>query len=146
MASERVREALALFERGFNCAQAVCAACAAPLGLKEPVALRAAQAFGGGIAHRGETCGALSGALIVLGLKYGKVEALDDSARDATYAKARELFRRFEALHGSSVCRELIGFDLSDPEQYAEAKEAGVFKSTCPRLVRDAAEILGELL
>jgi C_GCAxxG_C_C family probable redox protein len=146
MPSEQAQRALALFDSGFNCAQAICAAYAPALGLDEPTALRAAQAFGGGIAHRGETCGALSGALIVLGLKYGKVKALDNAARDLTYAKVQELFSRFESLHDSTRCRTLIGFDLTDPAQCAAAKETGVFKNTCPALVRDAAEILEELL
>jgi C_GCAxxG_C_C family probable redox protein len=146
MPSERVQTAISRFESGFNCAQAVCSAYGPGLGLDERLALKAAQAFGGGIAHRGETCGALSGAIIVLGLKHGKVEASDDAARDLTYEKVQQLFDDFKARHGSCLCRELIGYNLSDPEQYRAAKEAAVFKTACPDFVRDAAEILEKLL
>lgn len=146
MPSEKVQDALARFDSGFNCAQAVCSAFAPALGLDERLALKVAQAFGGGIAHRGETCGALSGAIIVLGLKYGKVEASDDAARDQTYAKVGQLFDGFAARHGSCLCRDLTGYNLSDPEQYLAAKEAAVFKRACPGYVRDAAEILEGLL
>jgi len=144
--SDRVRAALARFEGGFNCAQAVCSAFGPPLGLDERTALRAAQAFGGGIAQRGEICGALAGALIVLGLQYGKTEAADDQSRDRTYTKARELLDRFRARHGSCSCRALIGYDLSEPSQRQAARDAGIFTDRCPGFVRDASEILESLV
>jgi C_GCAxxG_C_C family probable redox protein len=146
MQSTRVLRALATFEEGFNCAQAVLSAFGPDLGLEESMSLRAAQSFGGGIAHRGELCGALSGALIALGLRYGKTEGADDASRDRTYAKAAELLTRFEERFGSCHCRTLIGYDLTDPAQYAMAKESAVFRETCPRFVTEAAALLETLL
>lgn len=146
MQSTRVLLAVATFEKGFNCAQAVLFAFGPGLGLPESLSLKAAQSFGGGVAHRGEQCGALSGALIALGLRYGKTEAGDDASRDRTYARAGELLRKFEERFGSCRCRDLIGYDLTDPVQYAAAQESRVFREACPRFVGEAAALLEELL
>lgn len=115
-------------------------------GLDRELALKVAGAFGGGIARMGAQCGAVTGALMVLGLKYGKAKAGDEGARERTYELAREFVTRFESRHGSIVCRELLGYDLSNPEERAAAKEKGLFDTLCLQLVRDAAEMVGEML
>lgn len=115
-------------------------------GLGRELALRIAGAFGGGMARMGETCGAMTGALMVIGLKYGKVTAGDEKARERTYELSREFASRFKKRHGSIVCRELLGYDLSSPEQRAEAHQKGLFDTLCPSLVRHATEILEEIL
>ena len=66
----KVEKSLDYFKNGFNCSQALLATFAADFGLSEEVALKVATQFGGG-ARKGEMCGAVSGALMVLGLKYG---------------------------------------------------------------------------
>jgi C_GCAxxG_C_C family probable redox protein len=116
------------------------------LGLDREQALRVAGAFGGGMARMGEQCGAVTGAFMVIGLKYGKVKAGDEAARERTYGLAREFVTRFSARHGSIRCRELLGYDLSDPEERKGAHQKGLFDTLCPQLVRDATEILEELL
>jgi C_GCAxxG_C_C family probable redox protein len=115
-------------------------------GLDQELAFRVAGAFGGGMARMGETCGTVTGALMVIGLKYGKVKAKDEKARERTYELAREFATRFKERHGSTVCRELLGYDLSSPEERATAHQKGLFDTLCPQLVSDAAEILEELL
>jgi C_GCAxxG_C_C family probable redox protein len=94
----------------------------------------------------GETCGAVTGAFMVIGLKYGKARDEDDGARDRTYELVGEFVARFKDRHGSIVCRELLGCDLSNPEGLTTAREKGLFETLCPHLVRDAAEILEEIL
>src|SRR5512143_2750203 len=108
------------FAKGLNCSQAVFAAFAAQLGLSEEVALRIASPFGGGIARRGQTCGALTGALMAFGLKYG-----NDSpeAKEETYRIAEQFIRRFEETHGGILCRELLGYDVSTQEGLQAARE-----------------------
>jgi C_GCAxxG_C_C family probable redox protein len=93
----------------------------------------------------GETCGAVTGALMVIGLKYGKAKAADEGARDKTYELVREFVTRFQSRHGSIVCRELLGYDLSNPEEGDAAKKKGLFDTLCPQLVRDAVEILEKI-
>lgn len=134
------------FESGFSCSQAVLAAFSQSLGMERDTALKIAQPFGGGMAQRGETCGAVTGAYMVLGLKYGRTRAEDAQARDKTYALMREFIERFTAAHGSLQCRDLLGFRLDDPDGHARAEEAGLFRDLCPRLVRSAAEIVEDLL
>ncbi len=105
-----------------------------------------AGAFGGGMARMGETCGAVTGALMVIGLKYGMTQAKDEAARDKTYKLAQEFAERFKARHKSMLCRELLGYDLSKPEQRKAAFDKGLFTTICPQFVRDAVEIVEQLL
>ncbi len=134
------------FLSGFNCAQAVFSTYSSELGLDTELALRIAGSFGGGMGLIGETCGAVTGAIMLIGLKHGKVIAEDDAAKEKTYALVQEYKRRFVELHGSVRCTELLGFDISKKEEMASAKEMGLFKTLCPRLVKDSALVVEELL
>ncbi|MCJ7546358.1 MAG: C-GCAxxG-C-C family protein [Deltaproteobacteria bacterium] len=116
------------------------------LGLERELAFRVAGAFGGGMARMGETCGAVTGALMVIGLKYGMTQAKDEGAREKTYKLAQEFMTRFKDRHNSMVCKELLGYDLSTPEERKAAYEKGLFTTLCPQLVRDAVEIVEQLL
>jgi C_GCAxxG_C_C family probable redox protein len=116
------------------------------LGLDRERALKVAGAFGGGMARMGETCGAVTGAFMAIGLKYGKAKAKDDAARDKTYDLVKEFVARFKDRHGSIVCRDLLGCDLSNPEGLKTASKKGLFDTLCPQFVQDAAEILEEIL
>jgi C_GCAxxG_C_C family probable redox protein len=133
------------FSEGFACSQAVLLAFSDELGLQESAATRIAEAFGGGMAL-GETCGAVTGALMALGLKYGREEPGDIEAKQATRRLARELMDTFKARHGTLICRELLGVDVSTPEGNQQAKEMGLFENRCPAFVRSAAEIVECLL
>ena len=95
---------------------------------------------------RGEICGAVTGALMVIGLKYGKIEANDKEAREKTYELVREFVNEFRSCHGSLVCKELLGYDLSDPQEKEAARKKGLFDTLCSQLVRDATEILEKIL
>ncbi|MCJ7610636.1 MAG: C-GCAxxG-C-C family protein, partial [Candidatus Aminicenantes bacterium] len=97
----RANRAIGLFRQGYNCSQAVLAAFAPRLGLERDKAFRLAQSFGAGLARLGETCGAVTGALMVIGLKYGKVRAKDEAAKEKTYRLVREFMDRFRSRHGS---------------------------------------------
>jgi C_GCAxxG_C_C family probable redox protein len=142
----RAREATECFESGFSCSQAVFAAFSEGLGLNREKALSIAQPFGGGIARLGSTCGAVTGALLVIGLKYGRKRPDDDAAKEKTYELVHEFIRRFKAAAGSIICRELIGFDLSTPEGHSEAERRGVFTDLCPKYVAQAVTILEDIL
>ncbi len=130
------------FRQGFSCSQSVLAACAGRFGLDEQTALRVAAAFGGGLARSGETCGAVSGALMVIGLKYGPVTPGDKPARDETYRAGQRLMAAFAAERGSTTCRVLLGYDLSDAVQRQAAHDAGATRAVCPALVRAAVRLL----
>ena len=115
-------------------------------GLDRDTALKVAAAFGGGLARLGETCGALTGGMMVLGLRFGKSRPDDDPARERTYALTREFVSRFRERHGAALCRELIGCDITTPEGYQSARDRQLFTALCPKYVRSAVELLEELL
>jgi C_GCAxxG_C_C family probable redox protein len=131
--------AVAQFSRGFACSQSVLIAFASDFGLSDEMALKIAAPFGGGMARTGKTCGAVTGGLLALGLKYGYTVP---EGKDATYAIAQEFMHRFEHLHGSLICRDLIGFDISTPQDREMARLSGVLQKLCPCLVADAVKIL----
>ena len=138
--------AIASFQEGLSCSQAVLSAFAPGLGLDRPTALRVAAAFGGGMARMGQTCGAVSGALMVIGLKHGHVAAEDKAAKEKTYALVREFVDEFRARNGAILCRELLGCDIGSPDGMQLFREKGLSASICANLVRDAAEILEQLM
>jgi C_GCAxxG_C_C family probable redox protein len=134
------------FKQGFSCSQAVLAAFSDMFNLDLNMALKISQPFGGGIAHRGETCGAVSGAFMVIGLKWGRTKAEDISARDRTYESVARFIRDFECLHGSIACKKLLGYDLGSKEEFDKAEKEGLFKTHCPKFVQTAADILSDLI
>ena len=83
---------------------------------------------------------------MVIGLRYGKCEAGDEAATEKTRDLVRRFIREFTARNGSVCCTDLLGYNLSDPEEYDHARESGLFTSRCPILVRDAADILEKIL
>ena len=147
MNKDRASEAFEImFNRKMNCAQAVLSSFCKEYGLAENQALRLAQGFGGGMAHTGRTCGAVSSAYLVLGLAQKTASENPRENIDKTYALMAEFDKKFQALHGSLTCTELVGYDLSVPEEAAEAREKQVFTTKCPNFVRDAVKIVESLL
>jgi C_GCAxxG_C_C family probable redox protein len=140
----RIDAASRHFSEGLSCSQSVLAAFAPELGLDADAAFRVSAAFGGGMGRTGGTCGAVTGALMVLGLRYGSTVA-DRVAKELTYAQAREFIVRFEARHGATACADLLGVNISTPEGQAAACAANLFKTTCPALVASAVAILQEM-
>jgi C_GCAxxG_C_C family probable redox protein len=138
--------AVALFKEGFSCSQAVLAAYGKQFDLQQELALRIAGAFGGGMGRMGETCGAVTGAIMVIGLKFGCTTAGDLKARENAYAVVREFVQRFKERNVSVLCRYLLDCDISTPEGMKRAKEEGLIKQACPKFVKDAAEILDQLI
>jgi len=143
---EKVDRAVSSFKEGFNCSQSVLSTYSKLFGLNHEVALKIAQAFGGGMARMGQTCGAVTGAFMVIGLKHGKVKAEDDEAKEKSYEIVREFVKRFKSLHGSIMCKDLLGYDLDNPEEREQAEEKQVCETRCPEFVQNAVEILEKLL
>jgi C_GCAxxG_C_C family probable redox protein len=142
----RAETAKKQFEKGFHCAPAVLSTYSEQFGLEKALALKIAGGFGAGIGRTGRTCGAVTGALMVIGLKHGQVNLGDEEASQRTYTLAKEFIDRFTTLHGSTECKELIGYDLSDSRELSSARDSGVFQNKCPGFVYDAACILEDVL
>lgn len=141
-----VDRAEVLFREGFACSQAVLMAFAPGLGMDQRQAALVASAFGGGMARHGWTCGALTGALMAIGLHAGHAAAEDAATKDNLYARAQGLVVRFEERHGATACRQLVGANMMDPLERQAASDRGVFTTLCPQLVRTAAALVAEEL
>lgn len=143
--SSRVQTAVERFNNGYNCSQSVLSSYSEQFGLDCEKAFRVATGFGGGMCMAG-TCGAVTGAFMVLGLKYGNSTAQDLHAKDKTYERVSQFTDRFMRRNESVECEQLLGCDISTPEGMKQAQDEGLFTSVCPRMVQDAAEILEEML
>lgn len=137
-------KALKVFDERFNCAQAVFAAFAEELGMPEELAMKTAICFGGGM-QKGEVCGAVSGALMVLGMKYGDAGSNIAESKAVSYRKASEFMNRFGAETGSCVCKELLKCDISTPEGADYARKTNLFYDICPRMVESAVKVLEDM-
>jgi C_GCAxxG_C_C family probable redox protein len=140
-----VTTALENLDQGFNCAQSIVGAFAPRHGLSMDHALKISCAFGSGM-MRGETCGAVTGALMVIGLAHGRCRADDMQARSKTYALAQAFQDRFEKIHGTCSCEGLLGLDPTTPIGRQTALDRGLFESRCPNFVRSAIAVLLDLV
>jgi C_GCAxxG_C_C family probable redox protein len=139
-------KATQLFSAGFSCSQAVLAARAEDLGLSTEMALKLSAPFGGGLGRQGEVCGAVSGALMVIGLVSGQTTPEDKAGKERTYELARRFSAEFASRKGFLHCRDLLGCHIGTPEGMQQAQGQNLFKTVCPGLVAEASQILTELL
>jgi C_GCAxxG_C_C family probable redox protein len=142
----RIENAVSRFKQGFSCSQAILSTFGEQFGLDRETALKLAAGFGGGMGRMAGTCGAVTGAIMVLGLKYGAVLPDDRQAKELTYEKVREFAVRFKERNGSVECRDLLGYDISTPEGLQTIKDKELISTLCPKFVQDVAEILEEML
>lgn len=133
-----------LHESGLNCAQSVLGVFAEAWGLPLAPALKLAAPFGGGM-RMAATCGALTGALMALGLAYGYCEYEEHSKAKSDHM-TRTLLQRWREEIGPTECKAILGYDVSDPEQRDLAIQASVFDLHCPQCIAKGAEIVAELL
>ena len=139
-----VDKAVTLFNT-FNCAQAVFAACAPCEAISEQMCLTLAGPFGGGMGRMGETCGAVTGALLALGIQHGQQMATDPvQARGPLYERVANFANAFRERNGGLTCRELTGCDLRTPEGQAQFKSRDLHHTLCQKLVASAVTLLEE--
>jgi C_GCAxxG_C_C family probable redox protein len=142
----RSEKALHYFNNSFNCSQSVLTAFAPELGISEDDSLKIACAFGAGMGRMQRTCGAVTGALMAIGLQHGKALKDDESKKQHTYALTRAFCEAFLRKHGSLNCRELLlDLDMNDPDENLKIKELGLHDTHCSRFVKDAVELIENL-
>ncbi|WP_295094003.1 C-GCAxxG-C-C family protein [Ruminococcus sp.] len=133
------------FSKKCHCSQAVLASFADEIGITEEMALKAGSCFGGGM-RKGEVCGACTGALMALGLKYGMSTVGDLEKQQIADNYAKQFLNEFSKQNGSYLCRELLKCDLSSDEERQYAREHGLFSTLCPRLIESAVLIAEQII
>lgn len=133
-----IEEAVHFFENGYVCSQAVFAAFSEDYNLSKEQALKIGACFGSGM-RKGEVCGACTGALMALGLKYGDEKAKSNEV-------CVRFLDEFKNENGSIICRDLLKCDISTPEGVKQAVDNNLFKEFCPKMVESAARIVDEIL
>lgn len=140
--SNKAEQAVKNFEKGFNCSQAVFSVFAEDFGLEEKLAQKIASGFGGGIARGGDICGAVTGAIMALGLKFFTTDTDIQQSKTKVYEIVREFKKRFEKQHGSIICRELLGCDIRTDAGFKKSLEEDLHNKICKGLVQDAVKIV----
>jgi C_GCAxxG_C_C family probable redox protein len=143
--SDRAEKAVENFSKGFNCSQAVLGVFANELGLDGKTASKVSSGFGGGIARGGDICGAVTGAVMAIGLKIFSPEADLQQSKAQVYKMVKEFKKRFKKQHGSIVCRKLLGCNIATAKGAAKAVEDDLHRKVCVGLVKDAVKIVEEI-
>lgn len=138
-------DAVKRFLEGNACSQAVLSQYSELFDLDQTSALKIASGFGAGM-QMGKTCGAVTGAYMVLGLKFGTEESARSHGRKDVYNAVVEFTRKFEERNGTTDCRDLLGCDISTAAGSQFAKEQKLFTTVCPRFVKDVSELLDAII
>ncbi|MFP4471166.1 MAG: C-GCAxxG-C-C family protein [Bacteroidales bacterium] len=144
---EKSAKAVETFNSGYNCAQSVLSVFAGELRTDRDTCLRIASPFGGGMAMQQETCGAVTGALMAIGLKFGKGEQGSEADKEHAYKLSRGFMDRLAQRHQSLKCRQLLdGLNMNDPQEKEEINRRQLFENRCPQLISDTVNILKEMM
>jgi len=140
-----LEKALHHFNRGYSCAESVLLTMQEYYGIrKNKLIPKIAAAFGGGIGRRGSLCGALTDAIIAIGLKHGTNKPVLEE-KEKVYKLTRKFYEQFAKECGSPFCRELIGYDLTNPEELEKVRNSNIRDEKCSHFVKKAVEILTSL-
>ena len=142
MNNGHAEKALERFNSGYNCSQSVFSVYAEEEGMNEESSRAIASAFGGGIAHMQYTCGALTGAIMAIGLHFARGK--DALPKEEIYRKSRRFLSKFKELHGSSDCLELLGYDFYELNEQTAIERTKVHEK-CNNYIEDACRLLDEL-
>ena len=144
--NSNIETAVQNFSSTYNCAQSVLLACCSNTGIDKQTAAKIAWGFGAGMGRKQEICGAVTGGIMAIGLKYGDMEGDRSAINDKIYAKTRALMDKFQAKHDSCLCRELLkGCNLQTEEGQKYFKENDLKNKVCTECVRSAVQILEEI-
>ena len=145
--SERSEKAEELFKQGYNCSQSVFAAYADIFGIDTETALKISAGLGGGCGRQRELCGAVSGATLAIGMKFGSTDGADSDGKKLCYEKVREFTDEFKKTNPSIVCRELLGLAQAEGSATPEKRTDSYYKKRpCVQIVKDSAEALEKII
>lgn len=142
-AEQKIKEQ---FSTGFNCSQLIVKNFAEKLNYDENLASGIALGFGGGMGRLQETCGAVTGAFMVLGIYNDKMQIMQNDKKTAAYEMVRQFNNKFLELHKSTKCSELLGVDMKTLEGQQVMKEKNLSVNVCEKCVKDSIRILNEMI
>lgn len=141
-----IERAEQLLHQQYHCSQALFGAFAPDFGLDLKTAFKISTCFGGGM-RQGGTCGCITAAMLVLGMAMGFYDAQDRELEVYGNQKTNEFIKRFTAqMEGDVYCRDILGRDISRPEDLAVIRKEKLILQKCPRAIRISIEILEDML
>ncbi|MBQ7962401.1 MAG: C_GCAxxG_C_C family protein [Clostridia bacterium] len=140
--------AVALFEEGFNCAQAVAAAFCDETGVSRETMVKMASGFGGGFGRLREVCGAVSGMVLVANMIFGYESPTDNEAKMDWYKDIQSIVLEFKHRNGSYICHQLLDLPENDDKSPVPEKRTAEYykKRPCKEIVGEAADILEKFI
>ena len=139
-------KAVQSFKSGLNCAQAVLTAYSDNLGFDHKLALSIACGFGGGMGRLQETCGAVTGAFMVLGIYNCKKYSDNKDRKNETYAQIQKFNNDFKIIYGAIDCKSLLKCDLKTEEGQRYLKENNLSETVCEKCILDSVRFLDKLM
>ncbi len=140
------KEAIERFRSGFNCSQAVLCSMAGVIDTDITILEKVSSGFGGGMGHMQEKCGAVTGSFMAISLYCGNKYSSNSERTEKAYSMIRKFDSEFRDLHGTTICRELIKYELDSPSDHKKAVEENVFKDVCEKCIADSVDILSRIL
>ncbi len=145
--SNKTETALQKFESGYNCAQSVLLAYCDDVNIDSDTAIKIGWGFGAGMGRKQEVCGAVTGGIMIIGAKYGKSQDDKQATTEKIYSKTRELLNRFQLMHGTHICLQLLnGCELMTEKGQKYYKENRLKNKVCSECVSSVTQILEEIL
>jgi C_GCAxxG_C_C family probable redox protein len=143
---ETVNRAVQYAEKGFLCSEAVLLALSETQNITSKIIPRIATGFGAGISRHGEVCGALSGAVMGLGLRFGRSQVSETSQDTSPYQFGQTMVNLFASRAGHVRCRDILDLDIASDEGRKKYREQNLWESKCRELIRIATELAYDLL
>jgi C_GCAxxG_C_C family probable redox protein len=144
--SQTEGNAISLFSSGLNCAQSVLTAYTDKLDIEKSLAINISCGFGGGMGRLQETCGAVTGAFMVLSIYNGRKYAENGVKKIMTYSMVQEFNRKFVARHGTSNCKALLNCDLTTEEGLLYHQTNNLSEKVCEKCIRSSVQIINALI
>jgi C_GCAxxG_C_C family probable redox protein len=144
--NSKEKTAIESFRSGLNCSQSVVASFAEEMSFDRNLALSISCGFGGGMGRLQETCGAATGAFMVMGIHFCRKYSDNKERKETTYAAIQKFSKEFTVLHGTMNCMELINVDLKTEDGHRILKESNLSENVCEKCILDAIKITEDIL
>jgi C_GCAxxG_C_C family probable redox protein len=143
MRENLAEKAVSFFKEGFICSESVLMAMQDYLGLE--INPKIATGFGGGVGRKGSVCGAVTGSILAINLKYGREKLEDNDIKEKAFSKALEFYNKFEEKMESAICYDIIKCDLKTEEGQKTFKDNNLLEEKCFKCVEISVDILLEI-